>query len=340
MTPLRNTRARQAAAFAAACLAAAALPARAVTPHRLTITGDRAGFVDVRLSKDNRFDLSRATFSGGTSYTGVLISRVGPPSAEDSLLGIQFPVADYDPPKPVVLGHVQYGDGGSALSPGTYRIYLLADGPATVSFPASALRRDVTLRATRRVTPRLRVTDIPTPLAPGVNGLYQGLARHPFAMDGQSMVVYRLAATFEPAAADRRGADLCDTQRGATCSMLGDGPTSTGVRIEKPERAVGTGYVPRDLWPSGTYDVYGSCYATQPVPACRLVTLDRFVSAAPPLVVLQLPEAPSGAPPRSSTGHEGGQLPSSGVPTALPTVAALLATAAFALRVRRLAVTA
>lgn len=326
MDRLRHGR-KQIAALAVACLAAVGAPrVEAAGPYHLVLTGSSSGFVDVELGTGNRFDLERADYQGGTAYLGVVFARIVPDS-EDSLLGIVFRQADVQSPPPAVeLGHVQTGDGGSPLSPGTYRVYLLTDGPATVSIPATGLGRDVTLRVTRPASPRLRVIDVATPLAPGIDGLYQGTGRLGFAMDGHAMTIARLAVVFASGTFTKQGADLCDNEVGGTCHDVTGGSFQTQI-LSEGERYAITGYVPRDLWPPGSYEFVGSCYSLSPVPTCRLAALDEFVSRAAPSVVLRIPEhvapAPTATTPSTRpVGPEG--LASSGPPDFVPVLGSVV----------------
>lgn len=334
----------KAAALAAAFVWLAACPVEGAPEHRLTVTADAAGFVDVRLDEGNVIDLERATFRGGRSYAAVVFTRLGALADEDSLLAVRFPGAESAGMRPVVLGHLQTGPDGTAITPGTYRLYLLADGPATVSFPVSRLRRDVTVTASRRVSPRLRVTDIPTPLSPGFKGLYQGGDRHPFAMDGHSYTIYRLHAVFGQGPVERHGAQACDTTTGDECGGPTDGLFLTRVLQAEPDATTITGYVPRDLWPPGTYDVYGSCYALYPVSQCRLVTLDRFVSRAAVSVEARIPDAGRDVAPSPSAAatatararaRPGASLPATGTAGAVTLLASAALAAAVAVRPRR-----
>lgn len=278
-------------ALAAASLAVAAGPAADGAPeHRLTLTAQSSGYVDVQLGRGNTFDLARATFRGGRSYLAVVFTRLGAPRYEDSLVAVRFPIArPGSTAAPVVLGHVQPPhDGGTPMSAGTYRVYVLSDAPATVSFPASKLRRNLTLTAGRRTTPRLRVAAAESRVAPDADGIHRASARHPYVLDGDEMVLYALAATFAPAAASKHGAAVCAVPSDVVCGSGLPGDHTLQAQMTRPDTWDVVGYVPRDLDPKGTYGVFGTCYALQAVPACRVVALDRFVSRAPARIALRL----------------------------------------------------
>ena len=287
---------RLVAATIVAAGAAVSAPPVAAASNYLTITGDGSGYVDIKLGGGNKFDLGRARMKGGKKYLAIVFNRLGPPSVEDSVLAVRFAVAETEP-EAVVLGHDQFSEEGTPLTAGTWRVYLLADGPATVSVPTTRLRRDVTLKATRRTTARLRLTDIATPLDPGPDGLYQGEARHPFTMDGQAVTIMRIAAEFEQAPVTQDGADLCHAKRGQSCA--GIGPTLTHVN-QRAQKFMITSYVPRDLNPPGEYDVYGRCFALSPVRRCRLASLDQWIRNTPAQIALTIPEPVRTARPTAS----------------------------------------
>jgi hypothetical protein len=110
-------------------------PAAADHEHFLTVTGSRGGYADFRLPRGVVVDVPGSRY--GPGVTGFYIvalhgtARLGTISAN----------IERSWPAPY---------GSQSLPAGEYRVYLLADRPASIGIRMAYLPHDVTVRATRR----------------------------------------------------------------------------------------------------------------------------------------------------------------------------------------------
>lgn len=104
----------------------------------LTLDGTRTASVDVTLRLKTTFDYLHATFTSKSRFVGFYAEAIDKPVANRDQNGARLgavTIRDYHPP----------GDSGHtldlassvqrSLDPGRYRIYLIADGPASVRLP-------------------------------------------------------------------------------------------------------------------------------------------------------------------------------------------------------------
>jgi hypothetical protein len=118
-------------------VAGAAMPAYADHDRFLTISGDGTGYVDLRLDSEVTLDPTFAKFSTSGRVAGYYVRRAGSPWDAPYAFGAS-------------VRDVGVNGGSSKLAPGAYRVYLVADGRASVRILARGLHRNVTARVAHR----------------------------------------------------------------------------------------------------------------------------------------------------------------------------------------------
>jgi len=118
-------------------VAGTAVPAYADHDRFLTISGDGAGYVDVRFDTQVTFESQWSRYTTTGRVAGYYVRGVG--AAWDAPYAHAVSVRDFG-----------VAAGSSALPPGTYRVYLVADGRASVRIHVRGLRHDLSVRVAHR----------------------------------------------------------------------------------------------------------------------------------------------------------------------------------------------
>lgn len=103
----------------------------------LTVVGNRTAYADITLAHRADLDLSHATLTGGGRFVGLYVETLDKPVADRSEPGARFGIVrirDYHPTGEAAPT-LMLGDAW--LAAGRYRVYLVADGAATVRVPLS-----------------------------------------------------------------------------------------------------------------------------------------------------------------------------------------------------------
>jgi hypothetical protein len=264
----------------AATLALSGTALGAPATETITISGAAGGYADITLAKKAHFEWRDAQISGtgGGKYVGFcmqpwrLSDRVHPTPC-----GARLNKVD----KSFWITAGIWSD----LAPGKYRVYLLSDGPATVTFPMQGLGRHLHLKAAGR-TPRakLALTDAAGPANLEVGRWRQHIV---FKDNGAHWTGWHFESD-TPARV--QAVDMCVAPRGGEClysvNTFGDGRSNNfsgtviggagGMNI-----AFGTG-PDHDRIYQGTYDVILTTAAPMVDTRAEGFSLDIDFSPGPP----------------------------------------------------------
>lgn len=132
-------------------------------PQFITLVGSQTAYVDVRFDEKFRLDEGSTKLSYRADFAGWLIRRLGEPvDIDNGNITGAYAIREVGPPgsPPHVhpAGLRPYQD--KPLAPGLYRVYLLADGPATVRIPIVSGAAPQTIRPLRPTTARVAATEL------------------------------------------------------------------------------------------------------------------------------------------------------------------------------------
>jgi len=135
----------------------------------ITVVGKRTGYVDVRFNEKFQIEswTSEIDFKG--QFAGWLIHPLDQPLhySKGDFVGAYI-IRKVAPSKPVYGPHTfSVSHITQTFSPGLYRVYLLADGPAKIRIPLAKGTHSKTVRPTHPTAARWTAEDIPV-TAPGV----------------------------------------------------------------------------------------------------------------------------------------------------------------------------
>lgn len=165
---------RLALCLALGVLSLVALPSGAAQgTQRIVMSGSTSGYVDIVLTHPTQLDDTKAQLTGRGRYTGFALDRLGDDKNPVTFLYVWF--RDAHVGTPTTTGGA-LGDGiAQPLPAGTYRAYLLTDGPGSISFPVIRGTFPRTMLKPQRPTrPRYRLATIAQTLSPNRDGLYDG----------------------------------------------------------------------------------------------------------------------------------------------------------------------
>lgn len=134
--------------------AVAAAPADAVEGGALLLEGVRTASIDITLPSDTTFDIERLTVTGNGRFVGFYAESLDVPLANRSdprrHLGV-VQIRDWHAPGGPAMRLDFAPESGNTLRAGRYRLYLLADGRASVRLPTAG-------SVVRRLNPKVTAT--------------------------------------------------------------------------------------------------------------------------------------------------------------------------------------
>jgi hypothetical protein len=125
----------------------------AAPAHALQLTGSRTASADLVLRQNTTFDVDKLAISGKGSFAGFYMESLDKPVAKRTEAGARLgavTIRDWRTPDGPGLTTSFTPPGKQQLSAGRYRVYLVADGPTTVSLPTNGAT--MRLRPTRPAT--------------------------------------------------------------------------------------------------------------------------------------------------------------------------------------------
>lgn len=193
----------------------------------IILTGSRTGYVDLTFTGPVTLDEFRAKFEYSGTYSGWFIHKLGEAvdtaGDEAGSAAIRSLVPAGDPP---TSPSFEFAFGfNPELSAGSYRLYLLSDGPSTVTIPVEGISKDIRFRPRARTFSFAETIDFP-PAGPG--GTYvRAQTRIPIVLDPSFMVTTMALAYADP------GAQVISI---GTCVVVGEdecdgGPAGGGVLV-------------------------------------------------------------------------------------------------------------
>ncbi|HEV2889491.1 MAG TPA: hypothetical protein VGX28_03875 [Frankiaceae bacterium] len=234
-------------------LGATAVPAYADHDRFLTVTGDGSGYVDVTFDTEVTLDTLYTQYRTSGRVSGIYVHKTGASLADD-VIAIQehgFGVVRSGPYEP--------------LPAGKYRVYLVADGRATVRVLARGLRHNVAARVTRRT--RVPVSAERMDVRADSPVRYRGDTRTPLRGHGSMVLAaYRTTLPKREVPATWGGVEICVEQPG-----------------EQPCDDTTAGLVPTGR--TGSTSAYGSSRFTTARDGAGGVLRQRYAGTAEPTEV-------------------------------------------------------
>jgi hypothetical protein len=189
-------------------------PAQAKEASSITLTGSHTAYVDVEFDHTLKLELGRSRMDYNGDYAGWMMHRVGGSLGGDAakVLGgyvIRDAVA---PGQSAARPNSTIGFGTVAVKAGTYRIYLVADGPTEVRIPIASGSPSLSLAPTTETTSAADVVDFTV----GQGGVINEEKRTPVHVGPTSFGV-SLAAIYSSAGTTAHSIDTCFAAPGAEC---------------------------------------------------------------------------------------------------------------------------
>lgn len=257
-----------------------ASPAAPATPGRLTLSGDASGYVDVVFTAPTAFDDEKAAIAGHGRYTGLVLDRLDRRASDPyyDFEYVWFRDAHIGTPAETG-GALGLGHRGAPLPAGRYRIYLLTEGPGSISFPIlEGASRTLSLRPVHRIHPRYRFTTIQQQVSPSQYGLYNGRAHFPVVVGPHDLHWVTIAASYSGPAMTQR-LTTCRSRRPANDCYP---PPSTSPLLPYVQTSpVGSAGMMESQsalrgLDDGPWDLLGQAPSLRPV-AAHIAVLDKFL---------------------------------------------------------------